>query len=75
MGPLFAVGSAMISIQYINVAVAQTIFSLVPVWAFIVAYFYFKEKISPRAIAGVICAIIGVGILIWRNELSALFIV
>jgi drug/metabolite transporter (DMT)-like permease len=69
MGPLLAVGSAMISIQYINVAVAQTIFTLVPVWVFLVAHFYYKEIITSKAVVGVVIAVIGVGLLVWRNNL------
>lgn len=70
LGPLLAVSSAMIAIQYINVAVAQTVFALVPVWVFLVARFYYKENITAKAIIGVILAIAGVALLIWRNRLS-----
>jgi drug/metabolite transporter (DMT)-like permease len=65
-GPLLGVSCAMIAIQYIDVAVAQTIFALVPVVALIIAHFLYKEKITQYAIAGVIIAIAGVMILIWR---------
>ena len=73
-GPLLAVGCALVSIQYIPAAVAQTIFSLVPVVALLIAHFYYKEKITLNALAGVLCAISGVGILIWRNEIFSMII-
>ena len=72
LGPLLAVSFAMIAIQYINVAVAQTIFALVPVVALIISYFVYKEKLTRNALAGVIIAIIGVCILIWRKEIAVM---
>jgi drug/metabolite transporter (DMT)-like permease len=49
--------------------VAQTIFSLVPVFAIPLAYLFHKEKITVRIIIGAILAITGVIVLIWRNSL------
>jgi drug/metabolite transporter (DMT)-like permease len=69
-GPLLAVSLAMIAIQYINVAVAQTVFALVPVVALLIAYFIYREKISRKAFYGVIAAIAGVTILIWRTQIQ-----
>lgn len=68
-GPLLAVSFAMTCIQYIDVAVAQTIFALVPVVVLIIAHFIYKEKISRYAMIGVIAAITGVAMLIWRIQL------
>lgn len=68
-GPLLAVSFAMVAIQYINVAVAQTIFALVPVVALFISHFIYKEKISRNALIGVFAAIIGVAVLIWRMEI------
>jgi drug/metabolite transporter (DMT)-like permease len=70
-GPLLAVSFALSSIQYINVAVAQTIFGLVPVMTLLIAHFIYKERITKYAMAGVLIAIAGVAILIWRNEVAA----
>jgi drug/metabolite transporter (DMT)-like permease len=72
-GPLLAVSMAMTAIQYINVAVAQTIFALVPVIALIISRFVYKEKISTHAMAGAVAAIAGVVILIWRQDINLLF--
>lgn len=71
-GPLLAVSFAMVSIQYINVAVAQTIFALVPVVALIISHFVYKEVITRNALLGVFAAILGVAILIWRMEIAVL---
>lgn len=69
LGPVLAVSCAMISIQYINVAISQTIFALVPVVALFIAYFIYKEKITKHALAGIVLAIAGVALLIWRNSI------
>ena len=71
LGPVLAVSCAMISIQYINVAISQTIFALVPVMALLTAHFIYKEKITRHALAGVFLAIAGVALLIWRNSILA----
>ena len=70
LGPLLAVSFSMVAIQSINVAVAQTIYALVPVVTILVAHFFYKEKITRHALAGVLIAIVGVSILIWRNNIS-----
>lgn len=70
-GPVLGVSFSLTSIQYINVAVAQTIFALVPVMALLIAHFVYKEKITRYAMAGVLVAIAGVVILIWRMNIAA----
>ncbi len=72
LGPLLAVSFSMMAIQTINVAVAQTIYALVPVVALLVAHFFYKEKITSHALVGVLLAILGVSVLIWRNDISML---
>ena len=69
-GPLLAVSFALGSIQYINVAAAQTIFALVPVITLLIAHFIYKEKITANALAGALIAIAGVAILIWRINIQ-----
>lgn len=71
-GPVLGVSFSLTSIQYINVAVAQTIFALVPVVALLISHFVYKEKITKYAMAGVLVAIAGVAILIWRIKLGEL---
>lgn len=72
LGPVLAVSCAMISIQYINVAISQTLFALVPVLALFIARYVYKEQITKHSIAGIAMAITGVALLIWRNDLVRL---
>ena len=73
-GPILGVSFALSSIQYIDVAVSQTIFALVPVVALLIAHFVYKEKITKYAFMGVIAAITGVAILIWRIKIQTFFV-
>lgn len=72
-GPLLGVSFALMAIQTINVAVAQTIFALVPVVALLISHFALKQRITKHAMIGVIIAISGVAILIWRAKLAEIF--
>ena len=69
-GPLLAVSFAMTCIQFIDVAVAQTIFALVPVVTLIISHFIYREKISRHAVLGAMAAIAGVAMLIWRSDIA-----
>ncbi|MEP7164515.1 MAG: DMT family transporter [Ferruginibacter sp.] len=73
-GPLLGVSFALTAIQYIDVAVAQTIFALVPVVVLLISHFVYKEKITKYALIGVATAIIGVAILIWRIKIEAMYL-
>lgn len=64
---------SLVSITLLDVAVAQTIFSLVPVIAMLIAWLVYKQKITLNALTGVLVAIIGVIILIWRNKIMLQF--
>ena len=72
-GTILGLTFAMQTISTIDSAVAQTIFSLVPVFAIPLAYLFHKEKITLPIIIGALIAISGVFILIWRNNLTAMF--
>lgn len=67
--PVLSVILSMVTILYIDVAVAQTIFAMVPLFALLIAFVYYKEKITTRSVAGVAAALTGVVLLIWRNKL------
>ncbi len=71
-GPVVGVTLSLFTVTFIKASVAQTIFSLVPVFALILSYFLLKERISVRSFIGVVVAIGGVIILIWREELKIL---
>jgi len=66
-GTVLGLTFAMQTISTIKTGVAQTIFSLVPVFAIPLAYLFHREKITVSIILGALTAIIGVLILIWRN--------
>jgi len=69
-GPLLGVLLSLFTIARIDASVAQTIFSLVPAAALVFAALFLKEKITLQSFIGVIVAISGVVILIWRDEIG-----
>ena len=69
-GPFLGVTCSLAAIRYIDVSVAQTIFSLVPAGALMISFLFYKEKISFQSLIGVVVAISGVVILIWRDYLQ-----
>ncbi|HNS11859.1 MAG TPA: DMT family transporter [Bacteroidia bacterium] len=71
-GPVIGVTLSLFTVTFIKASVAQTIFSLVPVFALMLSYFLLKEKFSLRSFIGVVVAIAGVIILIWREQLKNL---
>lgn len=74
-GPVIGVSLSMLAVSALHdkPSVAQTIFSLVPIFALPLAYFYYGEKITLKALLGAFIAITGVVILIWRENLVSLF--
>ena len=70
-GPVIGVSLSMLTISLLHnkPSVAQTIFSLVPVFVLPLSYIFYKEKITLKSIVGALIAITGVLILIWREEL------
>jgi drug/metabolite transporter (DMT)-like permease len=70
--PVLAVTFSMLSIMYLDVAVAQTIFSLVPLFTALISFFILKEKVSLPSLLGIFISIIGVSLLIWRERLWTL---
>ncbi len=72
-GPVTGVCLSMYAITLVNVSVAQTIFSLVPVVVLPISYFLYKEKLTLQSVAAALIAIGGVFILIWRNNIQACF--
>jgi drug/metabolite transporter (DMT)-like permease len=74
LGTLFGlVIGASLSMQTISMvpaAVAQTLFSLVPVFVIPIAAIFFKERITPGIFVSAILAVAGVIVLIWRKELA-----
>jgi drug/metabolite transporter (DMT)-like permease len=68
LGPICGVTCSLIAIQKIEVAVAQTIFALLPIVVLPVNLLVYKEKITLQSVFACLIAILGVVILIWRNK-------
>jgi drug/metabolite transporter (DMT)-like permease len=62
-GPFLGVSLSLLSVQYINVGVAQTFMSVIPVLIIPFVIVIHKEKVSLRAVAGAVLAVAGVAIL------------
>ncbi|MEO5572253.1 MAG: DMT family transporter [Bacteroidia bacterium] len=73
-GPFLGVTFSLAAIRYIDASVAQTIFSLVPAGALLISFLFYKEKITLQSLTGVIVALSGVLILIWRDYLQQLLL-
>ncbi|MDI1355496.1 MAG: DMT family transporter [bacterium] len=68
-GPVMGVSLSLLAIQHLEVAVAQTIFALLPMVVLPINYFYYKEKITAQSLVACLIAIFGVVMLIWRNAI------
>lgn len=72
-GPVMGVSLSLFAASQIPVGIAQTIFSLLPITVMLAATLSGREKINgPSIIAAAIC-MIGVFVLVWRDELIAFF--
>jgi drug/metabolite transporter (DMT)-like permease len=72
-GPVIGVSLSMLAISLLHnkPSVAQTIFSLVPIFALPLAWIFYREKITVKSLLGAVIAMAGVIILIWREEIMA----
>ena len=73
-GPTLGVSLSLFTVALIEPSIAQTIFSLVPVFALFVARILTKEKITWQSLSGVTIAMFGVIVLIWRDKIGEYFI-
>ncbi len=71
-GPTLGVSLSLYTIALLDPSVAQTIFSLVPAFAFLLSAIFLKDKITIQSVAGLFIAILGVVILIWREEIKTI---
>ncbi len=63
-GPVLGVFCSLAAVKYTeDIGVASTLQSLPPIFLLPIGYFFFKEKITVRAIIGTIIALVGVAIL------------
>jgi drug/metabolite transporter (DMT)-like permease len=68
LGPVMGVTFSLLAIQKIEVAVAQTIFALLPLFVLPISLFVYKEKITIHSVFACLIALCGVFLLIWRNK-------
>ncbi len=67
LGPVIGVSCSLLAILHLQVAEAQTVFALLPIFVLPLNYFFYKEKITLTAALACLTAILGVVVLIWRN--------
>ena len=68
LGPVMGVTLSLFAIQKLEVAVAQTIFALLPLFVLPISFIIYKEKITLQSIFACLLALGGVLLLIWRNK-------
>lgn len=71
-GPVLGVSLSLQTVSLLEAGIAQTIFSVVPVLAIPLAWFFYRERITWPVILAALVALTGVLILIWRTELALL---
>ncbi len=68
LGPVMGVTLSLFAIQKLEVAVAQTIFALLPLFVLPISLIVYKEKITIQSFFACFIAFSGVLLLIWRNK-------
>jgi drug/metabolite transporter (DMT)-like permease len=63
IGPVFGITSSIISLNYVSVSIAQTLFSTSPIFMLPISHFFFDDKITLSSVIGAIIVVIGVGLL------------
>jgi drug/metabolite transporter (DMT)-like permease len=63
MGPFLGVGLSLIAIQHAFIGIASTLMALPPVFLIPLSRWFFKEKITLRAVVGTFIALAGVALL------------
>ncbi|MBX7206074.1 MAG: DMT family transporter [Bacteroidia bacterium] len=72
-GPVIGVSLSLYAASHVEVSLAQTILSLTPVMVLPLAALIYHTKITLHMWLGVLIAIMGVVVLIWRNEILHFF--
>lgn len=68
-GPVLGVSMSMLAASLMNVSIAQTIFSFLPISVILTAFFLGKETIKLQSIFAALLSICGVFVLMWRVEI------
>lgn len=69
-GPVLGVSLSLFTVSFLDASVAQTIFSLVPVTTLMISVLFFREPLRPKMAAGVLVAVAGVLLLVWRDSIE-----
>jgi drug/metabolite transporter (DMT)-like permease len=72
-GPVIGVSMSLYAASLIEVSLAQTIFSLLPISVILTAFILGKEKIEARSLIAALISVAGVFVLVWRDDVIALF--
>lgn len=71
-GPVIGVSMSLYAASVIEVSLAQTIFSLLPISVMLAAVFMRREKLDATSFIAALIGVAGVFILVWRNEIILL---
>jgi drug/metabolite transporter (DMT)-like permease len=71
-GPVIGVSLSLYTVSLLEASVAQTIFSLVPVTTLVLNTVIHRERMRFKMIAGVLVAVGGVMLLVWRDPVDRL---
>jgi drug/metabolite transporter (DMT)-like permease len=66
-GPFLGVSFSLLAVKYTATGIAATIMALVPVLIIVPSVVLFREKVTPREIAGAVVAVAGVAVLFLWN--------
>lgn len=66
LGPFFGITFSLIAVANTGVGIASTIMAIVPIIMLPLVKIFYKEAITPRAVAGAVIAVSGVGLLFLR---------
>ncbi|MFN6082262.1 MAG: EamA family transporter, partial [Bacteroidota bacterium] len=69
-GPVIGVSMSLLAASIIEVSLAQTIFSLLPITVMLAAVLSGREKLELSSFIAAIISVGGVFILVWREEIT-----
>ncbi|MFM2207762.1 MAG: hypothetical protein RL213_1737 [Bacteroidota bacterium] len=69
-GPVIGVSLSLFTVSYLDASVAQTVFSLVPVVTLVISAIIHREPLRMKMVAGVLVAVAGVVVLVWRDAIE-----
>ncbi len=72
-GPVIGVSMSLLAASLIEVSLAQTVFSLLPITVMLAAALSGKEKVEPASFIAALISVAGVFVLVWRDEIAAMF--